>query len=129
MVKIPITEIALLLFLSITFGFSTYEKIADFKEQVRWLTDYFKGTFMVPLIKITVIKILVLELITTVWCMGGMVQLFTGTGSCMAFWGCVLAIMVLLAFLVGQRIVKDYDGARNTTIYLIPAFFLLYLLS
>lgn len=129
MQHIPLTEILLLLFFCITFGFSAYEKIFDFKGQINWLTEYFKGTLMEKLVKISVIKILILEVITTGLCLAGIIQLFTRQTKDIALWGCLTGIAVLLAFLTGQRIVKDYDGARNTVIYLIPSFFLLHLLT
>jgi hypothetical protein len=46
----------------------------------------------------------------------------------MAFAGAILACLALLMLLLGQRVAKDYDGARTIAIYFIPAIFLVYLL-
>ncbi|GLB52914.1 hypothetical protein NBRC110019_19540 [Neptunitalea chrysea] len=124
-----LTEIAILLLLIITFGYSSYEKIADFKGQLAWLTDYFKNTFMQRFIKIALIKVLIFEVIATILCVLGVVALIIEKSPHMALYGCILCVLVLFFFVIGQRIVKDYDGARNTVIYLIPSFFLLYLLT
>lgn len=125
----PITETLLLFLLIVTFGFSAFEKITDFKGQVFWLNDYFKNSFMKHFVKLSIIKILVFEIIATCLCVAGVIELIWFESKTFALWGCLLCIAVLLALLIGTRLVKDYDGARNMVIYLIPAFFLLYLLA
>ncbi len=127
--QLPITEILLLFFLSITFGFSAFEKITDFKGQVFWLNDYFKDSFMKHFVKLSIVKIFIFEIIATFLCVAGIIELIWFESKTFALLGCILCIAVLLALLIGTRLVKDYDGARNMVIYLIPAFFLLYLLA
>ncbi|SFU27218.1 hypothetical protein SAMN05216480_101107 [Pustulibacterium marinum] len=123
------TQVAILLLFIFTFGFSAFEKITDFKGQVLWLNDYFKNSFMKHFVKLSILKILFFEIIATFLCVAGIIELIWFEGKTFALLGCLLCIAVLLALLIGTRLVKDYDGARNMVIYLIPAFFLLYLLN
>lgn len=123
------TEIALFILLIFTFGFSAGEKLTDFTGNLNWLKTYFKGTFMVKYLKVALIKVVIFEIAATILCILGLVELFTSKVPQMGLYGCILCIVTLFAFLIGQRIVRDYDGARNTVIYLVPSILLLYLLT
>ena len=46
-----------------------------------------------------------------------------------AHYGAILSCLVLLMLLFGQRIAKDYEGARTIAVYFIPAIFLVFLLQ
>ena len=59
----------------------------------------------------------------------GLVQLMRGAGDDPAYWAAMLSCLSLLMLLFGQRIAKDYDGARTIAIYFMPAVFLLYILQ
>jgi hypothetical protein len=39
----------------------------------------------------------------------------------MGDYACMVSCVTLLLLLFGQRVAKDYDGARTIVIYLIPA--------
>jgi hypothetical protein len=47
----------------------------------------------------------------------------------LGFYGAILSCITLLLLLFGQRIAKDYDGARTIVIYFIPAVVLVNWLS
>jgi hypothetical protein len=64
-------------------------------------------------------------------CVSGIIQLYvqqhvtTGLG----FYGAVVSCITLLMLLFGQRLAKDYDGARTIVIYFIPAVLAVFLLG
>ncbi|UNY99724.1 DoxX family protein [Zhouia spongiae] len=123
------TEILLLLFLIITFGQSGYDKIADWKGNVSWLKQHFANTFLKNYVPLAVFKILVIELIATVLCVVGIFELISSNDPTFAMWGAIVSCLALLALLFGQRIAKDYDGARTIAIYFMVAVFAVYLLA
>lgn len=124
-----ITEILLLAFLIITFLQSGFDKIFDWKGNVGWLKEHFSKTFMANLVPLNVGIILITELIAGVLCVVGIYQLIANSDKTVGFYGAILSSIVLLMLLFGQRIAKDYDGARTIAIYFVPAIFAVFLLS
>lgn len=124
-----ITEILLLAFLIITFLQSGFDKIFDWKGNVGWLKEHFSKTFMANLVPLNVGIILITELIAGVLCVVGIYQLIANSDKTIGFYGAILSSIVLLMLLFGQRIAKDYDGARTIAIYFVPAIFAVFLLS
>lgn len=123
------TEILILLFLIITFLQSGYDKIADWKGNVSWLKGHFGETPLKNMVPALLGVILVTEIIAGVLCILGIYQLYSKGTSLLALYGAVLSCVVLLMLLFGQRVAKDYDGARTIAIYFIPAVFLVFLLQ
>ena len=123
------TVILLLLFLIITFLQSGIDKIIDWKGNLGWLQGHFKDTPLKGLVPLLLATILLTEVLAAVLCMTGLYQLiFTGDRT-LALYGAILCCVALLMLLFGQRIAKDYDGARTIAIYFIPAIFLVFLLQ
>lgn len=124
------TEILLLVFLVITFLQSGIDKITDWKGNLGWLKGHFAETpffkNMVPLLLGTV---LVTEVIAGVLCLIGVYQIILIGDSTLAFYGAILSSVALLMLLLGQRIAKDYEGARTIAVYFIPTIFLVFLLQ
>ncbi|RKR14796.1 DoxX-like protein [Maribacter vaceletii] len=123
------TEILILLFLIITFLQSGYDKIADWNGNVSWLKGHFAETPLKNMVPMLVAVILVTEIIAGVLCAIGIYQLYATGISTFAMYGAILSCVVLLMLLFGQRVAKDYDGARTIAIYFIPAIFLVFLLQ
>lgn len=123
------TPILLLMLLSVTFLQSGYDKIKDWKGNVSWLKSHFAQTFLAKQVPIALFAILILEIFSGVLCVSGIIELFTKTSSLVAYYGAVLSCLTLIFLLFGQRIAKDYDGARTIVIYFIPAIIAVYLLS
>ncbi|SFW64583.1 hypothetical protein SAMN02927921_02954 [Sinomicrobium oceani] len=121
--------ILLLLLLIITFVQSSLEKITDWKGNISWLREHFSGTFMQHIIPFSVALILALEIIAGVLCIWGVFDIALYNDRACAFYGAVLCSFTLLLLLFGQRIARDYDGARGIVIYLIPSVFAVYLLQ
>jgi len=124
-----ITEILLLLFLVITFLQSGIDKILDWNGNLSWLKEHFSKTPLKNMVPFLVVVILLLETITGVLCAVGIFQFAVAGQSMFALYGAILGCVSLLMLLFGQRIAKDYDGARTIAIYFMPAIFLVFLLQ
>lgn len=123
------TIVLLLLFLVITFLQSGLDKITDWKGNLAWLKGHFAETpfrNMVPLLLGTV---LITEVIAGVLCLVGIFQILLKGGTDLALYGAILSSIALLMLLLGQRIAKDYEGARTIAVYFIPTIFLVFLLQ
>ncbi len=123
------TEILLLLFLVITFIQSGLDKLTDWSGNLSWLKGHFAKTPLKNVVPLLLAIILALEVVVGIICLIGIYQLATIGESGFAFYGAVLSCTILLMLLFGQRVAKDYDGARTIVIYLIPAISLVFLLQ
>ncbi|WP_027138090.1 hypothetical protein [Gaetbulibacter saemankumensis] len=122
-------ELLILLFLIVTFFMSFLDKITDWKGNISFLSDYFSKTFLSKQMPLILPFIVLLEAATTLFCSIGIYQIMRNDKSLYALLGSIFACIILLIFLLGQRIAKDYDGARNITIYFIVALFSVFLLQ
>ena len=124
-----ITEILILVFIIITFLQSGYDKISDWKGNIEWLKGHFSKTFMANMVPLNVAIILVLETIAGLFAIIGCITLVIDSNTSFGFYSAILSAITLLLLLFGQRVAKDYDGARTIVIYLIPTLMALYLLK
>jgi hypothetical protein len=122
-------SILLLAFLAITFIQSSYDKLFYWKDNLDWLKDHFAKTQLKNLVRLALMNILVLELISGILCVVGGIELFVSNGRTFGLYGAVFSSITLLMLLFGQRLAKDYDGARTIVIYFIPAVMAVLLLS
>ncbi len=116
-----IASTLILLFLAVTFIQSGYDKIADWKGNVSWLKSHFAETFLKDTVPAALMTILLLEIVSGVLCVVGSIQILMNSGRNFAFYGAIFSCITLIFLLLGQRIAKDYDGARTIAIYFIPA--------
>jgi len=123
------TETLLLLFLVITFLQSGIDKVADWKGNLGWLQGHFAETPFKNMVPLLLGTVLVTEIVAGVFCLIGIVQLLLSQDPTLAFYGAILSCVALLMLLFGQRIAKDYEGARTIAVYFIPAIFLVFLLQ
>ncbi|AWM15291.1 DoxX family membrane protein [Flavobacterium sp. NRK F10] len=121
--------ILILILLALTFLQSGYDKIKDWKGNVEWLKSHFNGTFLGKQVPLALFLILVLEICSGVMCVSGIIELFNTPDTIVGYYGAVLSCITLLFLLFGQRIAKDYDGARTIVIYFIPAILAVYWLG
>ncbi len=124
-----ITSILILIFLAITFLQSGYDKLFYWKDNVDWLKEHFAKTPLKNQVPLALANILVLELISGILCIVGCIELFVNNGRIFGFYGAVFSCITLLMLLFGQRLAKDYDGARTIVIYFIPAILAVYWLN
>ena len=123
------TEILLLIFLVITFLQSGIDKITDWKGNLGWLQGHFSETPLKDMVPLLLGTVLVIEVAAGVLCFIGVVQLLLSQDPTLALYGAILSCVALLMLLFGQRIAKDYEGAKTIAVYFIPAIFLVFLLQ
>lgn len=121
--------ILILVFLAITFVQSGYDKLFYWKDNLEWLKGHFAGTPLKNVVPLALLNILVLELISGILCIVGCIQLFVNNGRVFGLYGAIFSSVTLLMLLFGQRLAKDYDGARTIVIYFIPAIMAVYWLN
>lgn len=112
-------EILILLFFIVTYLFSVVEKLADWKGTITYCTDHFKKTIFQKMIPMLLLNVLFFEIITVILLTIGLYFLVSGNSLIIAKVGLEISAITLIMFLVGQRIVKDYQGAMNITVYFI----------
>lgn len=124
-----IGEIFILLFLALTFLQSGYEKIMDWQGNVNWLKEHFAQTFIKNHVPKSLLILLLLEIIAGTLSVAGIIQIIFNNDKSLGFYGAVVSGIALLLMLYGQRIAKDYDGARTIVIYYIPTLVGIFLLN
>lgn len=123
------TEILLLAFLTITFLQSGIDKVLDWKGNLGWLVGHFSKSIFKGGVPLLLSIILVMEMLSGILCGVGVFQFAIDGESSIALYGALLSAVTLLMLLLGQRVAKDYEGARTIVVYFIPTVFLVYLLT
>ena len=123
------TSILVLIFLAITFIMSSHEKIFHWKDTMTWLIPVFEKTFLKNMVPLVTGVLLFLELVAGILCVLGCLELYINGGREFGFYGAVFSCVSLLLMLFGQRLVKDYEGAKTIAIYFVPAVLGVYLLG
>lgn len=122
-------SILILIFLAMTFIQSGHDKVMDWKGNVAWLKEHFAQTSLRNHVPLALFHLLVLELISGILCIVGALQLWLQNQRLFGFYGAVFSCITLMMLLFGQRLAKDYDGARTIVIYFIPAVIAVYWLG
>lgn len=122
-------QLVLLLFLVIVFIQSGVDKVVDWKGNLNWLKEHFSKTPFKGSVPVLLGLMTLMELVTGLLALLGFVHLLFHNNAVFAFWAAVLGGVSLLFLLLGQRIAKDYEGAKTIVIYLIATAFLIYLLQ
>jgi uncharacterized membrane protein YphA (DoxX/SURF4 family) len=122
-------SLLILIFLSVTFIQSGFDKVSDWKGNVEWLKGHFSKTFLKNTVPQALFIILALEIASGIFCCAGAIELFVNGGRTFGFYGAVFSCIALILLLGGQRIAKDYDGAKTIAIYFIPAVMAVYWLG
>ncbi len=123
------TEILLLLFLIITFVQSGVDKVIDWQGNLSWLKGHFAKSPLKNSVPFLLSTVLLIEIAAGVLCAVGLFFIVVKQDSFIALLGAILSCVALLMLLFGQRIAKDYEGAKTIAIYFIPAIFLVFLLQ
>jgi len=122
-------SLLILVFLGMTFLQSSYEKLFYWEDNLTFLKEHFLKTRLKNLVKPALLNLVIMELISTILCFVGCIELLVSDGRLFGFYGAVFSAITLLMMLFGQRLAKDYDGARTIVIYFIPAVMAVYWLN
>lgn len=117
--------IIILAFLAITFIQSGYDKVTDWKGNVEWLKGHFAQTILKANVPLALFIVLAMEIAAGAFSVIGIIEILVNGGTEFAYLAAILSCITLLMLLLGQRLAKDYDGARTIVIYFIPAILLL----
>lgn len=118
--------ILILVFLALTFIQSGYDKVMDWNGNLSWLKEHFAQTSLRNRVPLALFHVLVMELLSGILCVVGVLELWLSNNRIFGFYGAVFSCITLLMLLFGQRLAKDYDGARTIVIYFIPAVLAVY---
>ena len=124
-----VASILILLFLALTFIQSSYEKLFYWKENLDFLKEHFAKTRLKNLVNLSLIFLVIFELFSGILCVVGVIELLVSNGRTFGLNGAIFSCITLLMMLFGQRLAKDYDGARTVVIYFIPAVMAVYWLN
>ena len=122
-------SVLVLVFLALTFIMSAHEKIFHWHDNMGWLKPHFEKTILKNHVALATGILLFFELLAGILCIVGCVELYINGGRMFGFYGAVYSCITLLFMLFGQRLAKDYDGARTIAIYFMVAVLGVYWLS
>ncbi len=123
------TEILILIFLIIVFVQSSIDKVFDWKGNLTWLTEHFTDTPLASLVPVLLLTLVLVEMAAGILCAVGLYQILIVGESTIALYGSILSCASLLMLMFGQRMAKDYEGAKTIAVYFMPAIFLVYMLQ
>ena len=123
------TEILILIFLIIVFVQSSIDKVFDWKGNLNWLTEHFTDTPLASLVPVLLLTLVLVEMAAGILCAVGLYQILIVGESTIALYGSILSCASLLMLMFGQRMAKDYEGAKTIAVYFMPAIFLVYMLQ
>ena len=119
MVSTKIGFLLILSFFSIVFIQSGLDKVFDHKGNLSFLRDLLGKFFNQSLITLAFISVTVLELFSGFLCLAGIFYRLFYDSSLIGLVGLIVGSVALLVLLFGQRVSKNYEGAKTITIYFI----------
>ena len=122
-------ELLLLLFFIITFMQSSMDKVLDWSGNLSWLKGHFANTPLKNMVSVLLGTILIAEIIALILCAIGLFYIIIYSDTTFAFYGAIMSCISLLMLLFGQRIAKDYEGAKTIAIYFVLAIALVYVIQ
>ena len=109
--------IAIGIFWMLLFLQSGLDKILDWKGNVSWLQGHFSKSMLASIVKPMLIILAAIEIIAGLTCGAGIFQVILSGKTYWLSVGMVLSLVSLLMLFFGQRIAKDYEGAKTIAIY------------
>jgi uncharacterized membrane protein YphA (DoxX/SURF4 family) len=119
MVSTKIGFLLILSFFSIVFIQSGLDKVFDHKGNLSFLRNLLGKFFNQSLITLAFISVTVLELFSGFLCLAGVFYTLFYDSSLIGLVGLIVGSVALLVLLFGQRVSKNYEGAKTITIYFI----------
>ena len=121
MIPEKVAFILVLVFFLIVFIQSGLDKIFDYKGNLNFLKDLLKIYFSPTLIELALISVTILELTSGILCLIGIINFVFNDSNFIGLLGLIIGSIALLVLLFGQRVSKNYDGAKTIAIYFILA--------
>ena len=115
MIPEKIAFLFVLAFFLIVFIQSGIDKVFDFKGNLSFLNDLLGAFFSQPLIKLALISVTILELLSGTLCLIGIIDVLLNGSNFIGLLGLIVGSFALLVLLFGQRVSKNYDGAKTIT--------------
>lgn len=123
------TVLVLVAFISLSFGWSAFEKLWDWSAYLSGLETHFNERFSRRFLNGSLVGVFVLEVFSVLVLGYGTFEYVSHLVKETLIWGTFFSLSCLFVLLIGQRLAKDYDGARTVILYFIPTLFLLFLLE
>ena len=121
MIPEKVAFLLVLVFFLIVFIQSGLDKIFDYKGNLNFLKDLLKIYFSPTLIELALISVTILELTSGILCLIGIIDFVFNDSNFIGLLGLITGSIALLVLLFGQRVSKNYDGAKTIAIYFILA--------
>ena len=105
------------LFWSILFLQSGVDKVIDWKGNASWLSSHFGKSILKGVVTPMLGMLTLVELLAGGLSLAGVVQVILSGKTYWLSLGVITSIAALLMLFFGQRLAKDYDGAKTIAIY------------
>ena len=124
MIPEKVAFLLVLVFFLIVFIQSGLDKILDYKGNLNFLKDLLKIYFSPTLIELALISVTILELTSGILCLIGIINFVFNDSNFIGLLGLIIGSIALLVLLFGQRVSKNYDGAKTIAASNMPYSFL-----
>ena len=111
------TPLCVALFWAIVFLQSALDKVFDFKGNLEWLTGHFEKTPLNGTVKPALITITIFEFAAGACSLAGLAIYLINRSTFLIEMGVILVMVSLCMLIFGQRVAKDYEGAKTIAIY------------
>lgn len=118
--NLTLVRVLIACFWAIAFVQSGADKLFNSNDNLTWLKEHFSKTALKNYVYLLFLFVLLLEVITALLAVASLASLLMPLGNIFLFLN-VSAACTLLMLFAGQRISKDYEGAKTLVIYLIIA--------
>ena len=121
MIPEKIAFLFVLTFFLIVFIQSGLDKVYDYKGNLSFLNTLLGGVFSSSLITLALVSVTILELTSGLLCLLGILDVVFNDSNLTGLTGLIVGSFALLVLLFGQRVSKNYDGAKTIAVYFILA--------
>jgi len=112
-----LVRMAIGIFWTLLFLQSGFDKLLDWNGNIDWLKGHFEksilGGMVIPMVAILAL----VEIIAGLLCAAGIVQILLSGKTYWLAIGMLASLVSLLMLFFGQRLAKDYEGAKTIAIY------------
>lgn len=115
------------LLIGILFVQSGLDKVFDWNGNLEWLTGHFSKTVLAGMVPMLLATITVLELVTGILSLIGILYLVIAGTTGLIFYASVVGALSITGLFFGQRVAKDYPGAAVLVPYFVLVLILMYL--